>query len=154
MKRMKCLYKVRVRNGKEGTMFHAVEKCCIESLTNYIHRRQCTWIIWIIDSDLLPSETYCGNFCVLRHPPVCKWICICWPTLCCNRKLRLSLISLRPCPPPWEEKFSLPHTLSSARMEINAGIFSCRSIFKKDGPRRMVKDERSVIVLYEWMLKK
>ncbi len=24
---------------------------------------------WIIDSDLLPSETFCGNLCVLRHPP-------------------------------------------------------------------------------------
>ncbi len=55
-------------------------------MTNYIYRRQCAWII-----DLLPSDTYCDNFCVLRyllrqflclaqvlhHPPptpLCKWI--------------------------------------------------------------------------------
>ncbi len=34
----------------------------------YVHRRQCTWII---DNNLLPSETFCGNFSVLC-PPVCK----------------------------------------------------------------------------------
>ncbi len=49
------------------------------SLANYIHTvdNKCTWII---DSDLLSSESFCGNFCVLRRscapppPSVCKWI--------------------------------------------------------------------------------
>ncbi len=45
------------------------------ALTNYMNRRQCTWII----GGLLASETFCGNFCVLRRscaipappPPPC-----------------------------------------------------------------------------------
>jgi hypothetical protein len=36
----------------------------LPTLTSYIHRRQCTWII---DCYLLPSETFFGNFCVLRR---------------------------------------------------------------------------------------
>ncbi len=33
-------------------------------LINTVNRWQCTWII---DSDLLPSEIFCGDFCVLRY---------------------------------------------------------------------------------------
>ncbi len=77
-------------------------------LTNYLRRRQYTWII---DSDLVPSDSFCGNFYVLRrscatpppphpphppHPPVCKWI-----------------------------HFRL------LKWQITAWKFSCRSIFKK-----------------------
>ncbi len=53
----------------------------LRTLTNYIHRWKC---IWIIDSDLLQLESFWGNFCVLRRscastpppppPLVCKWI--------------------------------------------------------------------------------
>jgi hypothetical protein len=65
-------------------------------LTNYIHRRQCTWTI-----DLLPSDTFCSNFCVLRHPP--------------------------PTPTPlWLQM----NTLSSG-WQINAGKFSCNSVLGK-----------------------
>jgi hypothetical protein len=38
----------------------------LKSLDNYIHKRQ---YARIVDSDHLPSETFRGNFCVLRHPP-------------------------------------------------------------------------------------
>ncbi len=48
------------------------------SLTNYKHRWQCTWII---DSDLLPSEIFCGNFCVLHRP---------WATPCLHTYKLLS----------------------------------------------------------------
>ncbi len=37
------------------------------TLTNYIHKRQYTWII---DSDLSPAENFCGNFTDLGFIPL------------------------------------------------------------------------------------
>jgi hypothetical protein len=54
------------RNGRG--FLNAISKG-FEPLTNYIQRRQCTWII---DSDNLPSRTFLGNFFVLLRARTCN----------------------------------------------------------------------------------
>jgi hypothetical protein len=77
--------------------------CRCVTLTIYIHRRQCTGII---DSVLLPSENFCGNFCVLHNAQVLR----------------------HPLPP--SSPLLQTNTFSSMLgWQINAGKFSCRSIF-------------------------
>ncbi len=100
---------------------------------------------WVIDSDLLPAKTFYGNFTGLRFIPSDKYgkykgggwslvgtdIVI---TSIQNFTIQFVHVTERPestlklAP---RKQLSLSWQNSSAEMPINAGKFSCRSIFKK-----------------------